>query len=133
MSDHAMSSVKKESSSRTVEKCLSIVKDYRREKVLKSGTIYAIIGAINEVSEFVEQDQRISAAGSYIARLNQFDAYRTLAAQRGSGRSGSHSRTFDEAEDVPEEDPGGEVGSKRPLDTPEESASSKKHVVDEAL
>lgn len=57
MSDHATSPIEKESSSQAVEKCLSIIEDYRREKVSKSGTIYAIIGTINEAYEFVDQDQ----------------------------------------------------------------------------
>jgi hypothetical protein len=81
----------------------------------KNNAIFSIIRAISELGNITEQDRREAAAGSYITRLDQHDAFKSLAAQRGSGRSGSHSRTFDEREEIEqeEEDSDGAYQSKK--------------------
>lgn len=118
MSEHASPSIEKEpepvSPNPTVEKCLAFVEDYRRDKLTKSGAIYGIIGAIAEASEITEQDQREVAVGSYISRLDQHDTFRSDTARRGSGRSGSRSRTYEGREEDEQEDTVGENRLKRP-------------------
>lgn len=87
-----------------VEKCLTLVKDYWQDKLSKTNAILSIIQAITEFGNITEQDQWEAATGSYITQLDQHNAFKSLTAQWGSGRSESHSRTFNEREEVEQEE-----------------------------
>jgi hypothetical protein len=67
--------------------------------------------------------------------LDQHNAFKSLAAQRGSARDGSHSRTFDRREEADqEEEPHDENRHKRAWEpNPKEFAPSKKRVANESL
>ena len=83
MSEHATPPIEEVTSTPNpaIEKCLTLVEDYRQDKLPKNDAIFSIIRAIAEFGNITEQDQREAAAGSYITRLDQHDAFKSLAAQ----------------------------------------------------
>ena len=100
----------------------------------KSAAIYSIIGAIADTGSISEQSEREAVAGTYITRLDQHDALTSLAANRGSGRSRSRSRTYDGREEPEEENTNGADQHKKPrATTPVSSSPTNKRFTDESL